>query len=67
MKGRVVTYSDSYTFEHPSDALDKVLVDILYNSHGEVLDVRVRTKRGHGARWSRMWKRVTDRQRVRYE
>lgn len=54
---------DTWQFEENGVNFSKALVDVCFNAHGEVVEVRVRSKSAPGARWSRMWRPVGQRTR----
>lgn len=57
---------DTWQFEEHGVNFSKALVDVCFNAHGEVVEVRLRTKAAPGNRWSRMWKHAGQRTRERF-
>jgi hypothetical protein len=49
---------DTYELHEPGNNFSKALVDVCYDSHNAVVDVRLRTKSAPNARWSRMWSTI---------
>lgn len=61
-----ITTIDTWQFQEHGANFSKALVDVCFNAHGEVVEVRLRTKSAPNARWSRMWKHAAQRTRERF-